>query len=289
MKHVALLSMDNLDEFECYDSLLEYPMKELGWKTCEISWRDKQVDWNDFDAVIIRSPWDYQDHCDAFLLTLEKIEKSKAILANCLDLVKWNINKNYLRQLENDDVAIIPTLWHNHYSESILSDAFDFFEVEQLIIKPCISANADDTYRLNRKASNIDHSAMEKLFDDRDFMLQPFMTSIIEEGEYSLFFFNNKYSHSIIKKPQKGDFRVQEEHGGQLALIQPAEKLMTAAKQALAHLPHKTLYARLDFVRAADDFLLMEAELIEPSLYFNMDADSPARFAQAFVEYIDAH
>lgn len=289
MNNVALLTMDNLDKFECYDSLISQPLKELGWKTCNISWRNKQVDWNDFDAVIIRSPWDYQDHCDEFLLTLEKIEKSNALLANCMELVNWNINKNYLRQLEKNGVTIIPTLWHNQYSEVRLSDAFEFFKTDQLIIKPCVSANADDTYRLKRQDQSIDHLGLGKLFKNRDFMLQPFMRSVIEEGEYSLFFFNHVYSHSIVKTPKKNDFRVQEEHGGHLKLIEPSEKLVTTASQTLDHFPHKTLYARLDFVRSADSFLLMEAELIEPSLYFNMDADSPARFARAFVEYFNVN
>lgn len=287
MKTCAFLTMDNLEAYECYDSLLKEPMASLGWRVVDICWRNKQIDWNDFDAVIIRSTWDYQIHCEEFLAVLDEISQSNATLMNSLDLVRWNINKNYLAMLENEGVLIVPTLWHDNYSAALLENAFATFETENLIIKPCISAGASDTYRLNKKAQKIEHCELEKRFAKREFMLQPFMPAIVEEGEFSLFYFNSQFSHAILKKPQSNDFRVQEEYGGQLTRIQPSENLMTAAKQTLVRLPNKTLYARLDYVRSANAFLLMEAELIEPSLYFNMDADSPARFAKAFVEYID--
>ncbi|MBN7820812.1 hypothetical protein [Bowmanella yangjiangensis] len=48
-------------------------------------------------------------------------------------------------------------------------------------------------------------------------------------------------------------------------------------------LPDEPLYARLDFIRTPQGFAVMGLELIEPSLYFNMDAASPNRFIQAFV------
>ena len=36
-------------------------------------------------------------------------------------------------------------------------------------------------------------------------------------------------------------------------------------------IPYQCLYSRVDVVRGSDNYLLMEVELIEPSLYFNMD------------------
>jgi hypothetical protein len=80
MKQLALLTMDNLDAFKSSDSLLEEPMAAVNWKSSEVSWRDNQVDWNNFDAVIIRSPGDYQDACEDFLLALEKVEQSAKLI-----------------------------------------------------------------------------------------------------------------------------------------------------------------------------------------------------------------
>jgi glutathione synthase/RimK-type ligase-like ATP-grasp enzyme len=124
---------------------------------------------------------------------------------------------------------------------------------------------------------------LKAIFANREFMLQPFLTGIVEEGEYSLFYFYGHYSHSILKQPGSGDFRVQEEHGGQLKSIQPCEEMLTTARHCLAALPEDVLYARIDLVRHKNEFVVIEIELIEPSLYFNMDADSPQRFVDAFI------
>ena len=286
MKKCVLLSMDSLENFECYDTLTIEPLKNLGWHAEKISWRNTQVDWNNYDAVIIRSTWDYQDNSQAFLRTLEMIDQSKAVLANRLDTVKWNIDKKYLRDLEDGGTTIVPSIWGNNYSPEKLEEAFRSFNCEELIIKPCVSANADDTFRLKKDDTTIDHQNLTLVFKDRDFIIQPFMSSVVSEGEYSLFYFNGVYSHTILKKPKTNDFRVQEEHGGQLTKVEPEKLLIDTANKTL-ELLHNTLYARLDFVRLGNQFALMEAELIEPSLYFNMDNKAPARFAKAFADYME--
>lgn len=281
----AILTMNCIDDFEVYDDLLIAPMAELGWRLENVSWRAKQVNWDRFDAVIIRSPWDYQDDANAFLQVLNQIEQSSSLLLNSLATVKWNIDKHYLQQLEQQGCHIVPTIWHNQFEQQQLTQAFEAFEVEQLVIKPCISANADDTFWLT-KSNYLEHSSkLTELFAQRDFMLQPFMPSVIEEGEFSCFYFNGHYSHTILKTPKQDDFRVQEEHGGRLATIEnPESELINCADNVLNSIPELPLYARLDFVRHGNSFALMEAELIEPSLYFNMDSKSPMRFAKAFVE-----
>src|SRR6056297_4049332 len=111
MPRCAFLTMDSLDEFEVYDDLLLKPLSQLGWSVDMVSWRDRQVDWNTFEAVIIRSPWDYQQDVQLFMQVLEEIDQSSARLENPLDLVKWNIDKTYLRELEQEGILIVPTLW----------------------------------------------------------------------------------------------------------------------------------------------------------------------------------
>lgn len=116
-------------------------------------------------------------------------------------------------------------------------------------------------------------------------MVQPFMSAIVTEGEFSLFFFGSEYSHAILKTPKTGDFRVQEEYGGQLQRIEPEPLLLALSRQALAAIPAATLYARIDWVRAGEGFALMELELIEPSLYFNLDSQAAERFARVLTVY----
>ncbi len=88
MKRCAFLSRDSLDNFVCYDHLLHQPLEELGWSVDTRSWRAQGTDWNDYEAVIICSPWDYQQDAKAFLQLLEAIDRSSARLENALSLVR---------------------------------------------------------------------------------------------------------------------------------------------------------------------------------------------------------
>jgi len=286
IQHCAILTMNDLDDFEVYDNLIEQPLLTLGWQMHMVSWRDESVNWNDYAAVIIRSPWDYQDDALAFLHVLNKIEQSSAHLENSLATVEWNIDKKYLRELESNGVNIVKTCWHKNLTKKYVVEYFTELNVDQIVIKPRISANADNTFWLTKDNYQALYPQLEKAFSASEFLVQPFMESVINEGEYSLFYFNGLYSHTILKTPKDSDFRVQEEHGGRLASISPEASLMNHAEQALSAIKAQIgmpLYARIDLVRNDAGFALMEAELIEPSLYFNMDEQSATRFAQAFV------
>jgi glutathione synthase/RimK-type ligase-like ATP-grasp enzyme len=284
MKRCAFLSMDTLEDFFAYDDMLFEPLARLGWQAEEVSWRKEGVDWDSYDVVVIRSTWDYQAEPHAFLDCLEQIEASTARLENSLKLVKWNVSKDYLKDIENQGITIVPTRWMDHFDLAEVAKSFDHFSSNQIVIKPLVSANADHTYRLSREQLLSQAATLKTVFTDRAFMVQLFMQAIVDEGEYSLFYFAGHYSHSILKVPKADDFRVQEEHGGQLKLIEPTEEMLTTARHTLASLPDDALYARIDLIRHDSEFAVMEVELIEPSLYFNMDPQSPQRFADAFVE-----
>ena len=120
-KKCALLTIEDLSNFESYDDLLIEPFNQLGWECIFVPWDSKSVCWDAFDAVIIRSTWDYQQKEELFFKTLVKISKSKAKLYNPLSVVKWNINKKYLKDLEERNIAIIPTKF------------FDIFELSTFL------------------------------------------------------------------------------------------------------------------------------------------------------------
>ncbi len=286
MKKCAILTMDFIQDFVVYDKLLNQPLNKLGWVVEHISWHKQGIDWNQFEAVIIRSTWDYQDDAEAFLHVLQEIENSTAVLLNSLKIVQWNINKNYLREVHDKGAKIIPTIWLEQFNFDSIENYFAHFKTNQIIIKPTISANSDNTFWLQKESFKNDKQRLENSLKNRQLMVQPFVPAIIEQGEYSLFYFNNRFSHSILKTPKSGDFRVQEEHGGHLQSIQPSPALMQAAENAMQTLPEKVLYARIDLVEFQGDYHLMEIELIEPSLYFNLDKNAAPRFAQAFDDWM---
>ena len=288
-KRVAFLSTDNLENFFTYDKLLIEPMKKIGWIAEEISWRKENVNWRDYDSVIVRSTWDYQNDSEKFISVLEKIN-NVSHLENDLDLMKWNMNKNYLFDLEQKGVKIVDTIWENNFKTNLAHIYFEKLNTDEIIIKPNISANADNTFRLTKEKLKQNLKVLEKIFWTREFMVQPFLKNIIDEGEYSLFFFNGKFSHSVLKKPKGNDFRVQEEHGGNIQPFKVSSELILIAENIIKKLSTIPLYGRVDLVRTKEnEFALIELELIEPSLYLNKDDQSPLRFVKAFAEKLQTN
>lgn len=278
MRRCCFLSMDDLGHYVADDELAVRPLRDLGWLVETVSWRDKTVDWNDFEIVVIRTPWDYQREPEAFLAVLETIDASSARLENPIGIVRWNLNKKYLLDLENKGLIIVPTLWINGGISAEKFDGWlDPLSANEVVIKPTVSATAEFTYRLRKF-----DPGLTPIFESREYMVQPFMPHIVAEGEFSLFYFDGDYSHTILKTPKSQDFRVQEEHGGMIRAVTPSARLLETAREVFNFISPTPLYARVDFVRdARDNFALMELELIEPALYFRMDGDSPARFARA--------
>jgi len=111
--------------------------------------------------------------------------------------------------------------------------------------------------------------------------MQAFERAIVDEGEFSLMYFNGEFSHAIRKVPKAGDFRVQEEHGADIVAVTPEPALRATADAAMAAVGERLLYGRADLVRHGEQFRVMELELVEPALYLRMDVGAPARFADA--------
>lgn len=284
MRQCCFLSMDSLAGYVSDDELAREPLRKLGWNVEIVSWRDKTVDWNDFEAVVIRTPWDYQRESAAFLRVLREIDESRARLENPLEIVEWNLSKIYLRELEIAGINIVPTVWGDEkIDEKLFRSWLEYFKTDEIVIKPIVSATAEFTYRLQNFTPEL-----TEIFSGRKYMIQPFMPNITSEGEFSLFYFGGGYSHTILKTPKPKDFRVQEEHGGIIQAVAPAEKLLDAARKVFQFIEPLPLYARIDFVRdAGGEFALMELELIEPALYFRMDKEAPERFARVFNDWMN--
>ncbi len=282
MVSCAFLSMADMGGFVSDDELAVALLRERGWRAVTLPW-DHPADWSFFDLVVIRSTWDYQQRPQHFLETLEAIDRSSASLQNPLPLVRWNMGKRYLQDLENKGAPVVPTAFAASFTgREALAHYFRVFSAGEIILKPLISANADNTFRISRLEIDLFLPRLETIFAGRPLLVQPFMPSIQVDGEYSLIYFNGKYSHAILKTPAPGDFRVQEEHGGIITAARPVKPLLEAGDRAMAALDPIPLYARVDLVRDdSGSFLIMELELIEPSLYLRMDPQAPNRFVDA--------
>lgn len=282
MKKVAFLTMEDMGDYVTDFHLSFAPLAELGWSVETVAWRSA-VDWDEFDAVYICTPWDYPDHMLQFLAVLERIEASRALLVNDIELVRWTLEKTYLHDLERRGHDIVPSAWHDGFESANPADFFADREANNIVVKPTVGANAKDTFVLSDPVDGDLLELLRRTFTGRAFFVQPFIEAIQTEGEYSLFFFGNEYSHAIQKVPKAGDFRVQEEHGADIRPVTPPDKLLEAAHSLFNDIEPCPTYGRGDWVRGPDGrFLLMELELIEPSLYLRTDSGAAARFARTF-------
>jgi glutathione synthase/RimK-type ligase-like ATP-grasp enzyme len=283
MRRCAFLTLDDPSAYVIDDELAYDPLRALGWDVEPVSWRRSGVAWKDYDVVVIRSTYDYMQAPEAFLAALGEIERSGTPLLNDLATVRWNVRKTYLRDLAARGVPVVPTVWRDRLRPGGLEGLLRAVGVAEAVIKPVVGANAEGAFRLDARAARERAGEVEAWYADRALMVQPFVPAVVEEGEFSLFYFDGEHSHSILKTPRALDFRVQEEHGGRIWPVRADAALRAAGDAALRAVGGTPLYARVDLVRAGDGsgFWLMELELIEPSLYLRMDDGAPGRLARA--------
>ncbi len=287
MKKCAFLTLQDPTGYCMYDHLLFEPLSAKGWIVEEIPWNIPNIDWKGFDAVVIRSTWDYQYSPELFLSILEEIA-SVTCLYNPVEICRWNLNKQYLRELSNKNLPIVPTHWLEGLKKSSINSVFKTSKSDRLVAKPPVGAGASDTLVIKMDDLSTWEAAIQ-IFHNREVMLQPFVESIQTEGEYSLFYFGNNFSHAISKRPADGDFRVQEEHGGQIQCIIPDDDLIELGNQSLKVIGRELLYSRVDIVRLeAESPALIELELIEPSLYFEQCPEAVNNFVNEFERIVSS-
>lgn len=254
-------------EFTEQFAAIDAPCRAAGFALEPIVW-DEAFAPSDFAAVIIGPTWDYWDKTSQFLETLTAASAVRPLL-NPLTVVRWNMDKTYLRDLAVRGAPVIETVWADTATPDIIEQAFETLGSDDLVVKPVVGAGAWRQARVKRG---------EPLPGAGDLppahaMIQAFLPAIQEEGEYSLLFFGGEFSHAVIKRAAKGDYRIQGMYGGVDTLYTPSQADIALARQCLeaaaAHCGAETLlYARVDMVRGADGSLrLMEIELIEPYYY----------------------
>jgi glutathione synthase/RimK-type ligase-like ATP-grasp enzyme len=258
------------------DARLADCLRERGIEPTACVWNDPAVDWAGFDAVLMRTTWDYFQHYAAFLHWLDRLPVP---LINDRALVRWNSDKRYLLDLAAQGVDIIPT---RLATAADLPACTRAMAGQELIVKPTVSGTAWHTVR-GRAGEPAFEAALAALPRDFRYLVQPFLPEVLGEGEWSLLFFGGHYSHAVIKRPAAGDFRVQSDFGGTSDLAEPPVHVLASAQRALAataSLGHTDIaYARVDGVVADGGFRLMELEMIEPYLHLGVRPDAAERFA----------
>lgn len=282
--HVALVTYAGLPNLSADDQLLLSPLAARGIRAEAVAWDDSAVAWDSFDALIVRSTWNYHTEPDAFREWIDRVDSLGVPTWNSPAVLRWNASKAYLRELDQQGVDIVPTQWIERGTSNRLADVLAERRWSSAVVKPAISASAYETWRVDRdRVGPADEANFARLRESGTVMVQPFVTELARDGEWSLMFIGGEYSHAVLKRPRKGDFRVQHEHGGSAEPRTPPEHALATARTIVTRAPGAWLYARVDGVVIDGTFVLVELEMLEPSLFLGSARGAPARFADAIV------
>ena len=284
MTRIAVLTPDPADSSYAgqWPSVLERLSQALAGAGVAVEptpWTDHVADAGGlvaFDLVLPLIVWGYHRDHGRWTQACATWAAAGVRMLNPPSVIGWNSDKSYLGRLADTGLAIPPTVWVDGPTQADVDAAFDRFGTDTIIVKPRVSGGAWKTLRLSR-GDRLEGAP------DGPAMIQPYLPSIETEGETSLLFFGGQLSHAVNKRPVTGEFRIQVQFGGQyVALPEPPAGALALAERTLAAIDEDLLYARIDMAQGPDgQWLLMEAELIEPDFYLGSAPEGGKRFAEA--------
>jgi glutathione synthase/RimK-type ligase-like ATP-grasp enzyme len=252
-------------------------LRKRGVTIHAVPWTDPD-DLSEYDLVLPLVAWGYHLQYSSWLRLLNRFDAEELPVINPPGLLWWNSDKTYLTQLAGKGIPTVETIEVESLGSAHLMAAAERFGTPELVVKPPVSASAEGTHRI-RVGGEIPAAELGKRM-----MIQPFVSSIATEGEFAVILFDGVYSHTVVKRPKSGDFRVQPHLGGITEPCDPPEGAVGLAKAALAAAPTEATYARVDIVRGVDGKLqIMELELIEPALFLEVAPHGEEAFANAIL------
>ncbi len=284
-RQVAFVTYEKNPEITDDDSLAANALAQSGIGAVGIPWDRAGVAWSRFDAVVLRSCWDYFHHPARFLSWIASLNDQGVTLLNDHATVRWNADKTYLADLSAAGVSTVPTVYADRHSKTLIRRVLSEQGWQRAVIKPTISGTSLHTWVCDpigkESALSEDQEKLDALVAERNMMLQEYLPEIETQGELSLIYFEGEYSHAVRKVPRAGDFRVQNDFGGTSSAVTPKETTRLQAEEIVRASGRDAVYARVDGVERGDAFLLMELEMIEPHLFLAADPTAAGRFALA--------
>ncbi|MCJ7740558.1 hypothetical protein MUP32_04565 [Candidatus Microgenomates bacterium] len=284
MPKIALVTYSQYQKLTTSDNFLIKPLKEAGFDPTAVAWDDDKVNWQQFDLIILRSCWNYHLKVNEFTGWLDYLEKNKLRVFNPVSLLKWNLDKKYLLDLEKKGIPIIPTVFIKKGSTIDLIKIIEENNWPEIVIKPTIGASAYEVHKVTTETVKPIQSKYDQLVNRGDVMIQPLMKEVVTEGEYSFVFLGGRFSHAILKKPKSNEFRTNYRFGGTCQRVEPAEKLLLQATTIMKAIPSPALYARVDGLNINGKLTLMELELIDPHLFFDLYPPAADKLVKAITK-----
>lgn len=264
------------------DALAARALNDRGYDVVPVVWNEP-FEVGAFDALVVRSPWDWYQHRRAFREFLGTLSDLAIPVFNAPALLTRFADKTYFRHLDALGLDTVPTAFFTPGDLGAVPRVLSERGWPRAVLKPSFTANAYGAVRFDAAdaGSAVEHARRHPV--DSEWMLQPYLDAVEREGEWSLVFFGGVFSHAARKRPGAGDFRVQAEHGGRSERATPPPHVLASATRVVQAAVPETLYARVDGVDDGRTLRLMELEVVEPELFFRLCDEAPGRFADALL------
>ncbi|MBI2427531.1 MAG: hypothetical protein HYV29_01795 [Ignavibacteriales bacterium] len=266
------------------DLILRTALEKHRLRVARIDWADKNFDWSSTRIALFRTTWDYFHRFSEFLQWLDVVSKQTRLI-NPIELIRWNADKHYLRDLQEKGISIPPTRFIERGERVTLKDLHAEMNWKESVLKPTVSGGGRHTYKLHAENVTEHEEIFRSLISNEAMMLQPYLNSVETKGEIALMVIGGKYTHAVLKRAKPGDFRVQDDFGGTVHHYKPSQAEMQFAEEVVAQCDPLPAYARVDLI--FDDqsqSVVSELELIEPELWFRFYPSAAEVLADAIAK-----
>ncbi len=279
----ALASCEDLLSWEVDDWPLHSQLLRRGHTISTPAWTDKDIDWSVFDAVLLRTTWDYAHQREAFVAWADRVAAT-TLLINSAELVRWNTDKRYLKALASRGVRTLDTCWIEQGEPVDVASEMRRRGWQRGFIKPVFGATARETLRFSATEAGMGEAQahLDRLVGAEPLMLQPYVESVEQVGERSAIVIAGQVTHAVVKRAVPGDYRVQDDHGGTDAPTELSDDEAELVAKTVNAVPFDCLYVRVDMLQDHTGRpCVIECEAVEPSLFFRHGRHAALALADA--------
>ncbi len=285
-KTISLITDNEHKDLTVSDQLYADALRNAGCNVEAVVWDDPSWVQNEgperTDAVIFRSAWDTWQSIERhqqFLSFIETVDARTSHLLNAADILRWGLMKTGMADLERIGIAQPKTVAISSpdAAESVLVDQ----GWTRAVLKPAIGASGYGVTLIEQGKP----TKAELPPTPGPWLVQEFLPEI-KNGELNVVLFNGQVSHMIRKVPADGEWRSNWAFKPTWTAVPIEPAAAAIAQQALSLFSTPPLYARVDGVMVDNQFVVLELELVDPSLFFVFEPEAANRFAGATLERI---
>jgi glutathione synthase/RimK-type ligase-like ATP-grasp enzyme len=265
-----------LPEPDVDEDLLLQALAARGVTARMAAWSDPAEQWDAPVPTVVRSTWDYIHHLEAFRAWMRRTVAA-APLWNPADVMLGNLHKGYLVELASRAVPVVPTMLRHRGDPEPLSGLTAARGWDKVVVKPAVGAGSHETHLVDDAPGGAADALFARLVQVQDMLVQPYLSAVEGHGERALVFIDGEFTHAVRKSPR---FAGGVEQVSASLPISAAERAVGEA--ALAPFRATLLYGRVDVAPGPDGRpVVMELELVEPSLFLLQEPRALGRLADA--------